>query len=68
MGDELGLIKYLFFGFDKLIENYICFFCLIIMICGFLLRDILSCYIKFFNLRKEFDINRIKFEKIIIKV
>lgn len=68
MDDKLGLFNYLFFGFDKFLENYICFCCLIIMICGFLLRDILSCYIKLVNLRNEFDINKGKFEKIMSKV
>lgn len=68
MGDKLELFNYLFFGFGKLLDNYFCFCCLIIVICGFLLRDILSCYIVFGNLRKEFDINRIKFEKYMIKV
>lgn len=66
MGDKLGLFNYLLFFFDKLLENYFCFICLIIMVCGFLLRDILSYYIKLVNLRKEFDINRVKFEKYMI--
>lgn len=61
IGDKLGLFNYLFFGFYKLLENFFCFICLIIMICGFLLRDILSCYVKLVDLRNEFDINRIKF-------
>lgn len=62
MGDKVGLFDILFFNFDKLLENYICFCCLIIMICSLLLRYILSSYIKLVNLRNEFDINRILFE------
>lgn len=62
MGDKVGLFDILFFNFDKLLENYICFCCLIIMICSLLLRYILSNYIKLVNLRNEFDINRILFE------
>lgn len=60
MSDKVEL--FLYFNFDKLLENYICFCCLIIMVCGFLMRDILSCYIKLVNLRNELNINRIKFE------
>lgn len=63
MGDKVGLFDFLYFNFDKVMENYICFCYLIIMICGLLMRYILCCYIELVNLRNEFDINRIKFEK-----
>lgn len=63
MGDKPGPSNYPLFLLDKSSENYLRLTRLITTVCGSLLRDILSHYIKPVNLRKELDIDRVKLEK-----
>lgn len=67
IGDKPGPSNYPFFGLGKSSENYLRLCRLITVICGSLLRDILSRHIAPGNLRNELDINRMKLEKIMSK-
>lgn len=67
MGDKPGPSNYPFFGLGKSLENYLRLCRLITVVCGSLLRDILSRHIAPANLRNELDRNRGKLEKIMTK-